>query len=115
MAGLSGILGEAITIYINLEGVNMLIKKVTSKDTQKPDGQEEVKTSNETETDIYDEDLKEEEREENMSFKEGGRTYYRAWAEANAVRRKGDRIYYDPYLRAYYIVRPKKRAWWDIF
>lgn len=101
MAGLSGVLGEAITF----------IKKVTSKDTQKPNGQEEVKQVNETETDIYDEDLKEE-REENMSrFYRYGRWWYTSENEAQDARRYNERVYFDKGMRAYYIIRPKKSFW----
>lgn len=44
----------------------------------------------------------------------GARRYYRTWEDAEAHRRKGQRIYYKP-RNGYYIVTPKKRAWWDIF
>ncbi len=52
-------------------------------------------------------------KDESMSFKEGGRTYYRTKSEALSVRRKGDRIYYDAYVGAYYIIRPTKRSFWE--
>ncbi len=40
--------------------------------------------------------------------------YYRTRGEAEGNRRKGERIYYEPGC-GYYIVRPKKRQWWDLF
>ena len=42
------------------------------------------------------------------------RRYYQTRSAAEENRRKGERIYYKP-ERGYYIVRPKKRNWWDIF
>jgi hypothetical protein len=54
-----------------------------------------------------------EEKYENMNiFKKGNKTYYTRKSEALESRRKGDRIYYDADLKAYYIVRPKKRDFW---
>ena len=41
-----------------------------------------------------------------MSYRKGGKTYYRTKAEALGARRAGDRIYYDANEGAYYIVRP---------
>jgi len=38
-----------------------------------------------------------------------GRKYYTNKADALKRRRKGDRIYYDAHLKAYYIVRPRRR------
>lgn len=75
-------------------------------DTQKPDVREEVKID-EAE---YLINIKN--KQESMSFKVGGRTYYPTKSEALSVRRKGDRIYYDADLRAYYIVRPQRRSFW---
>ena len=46
------------------------------------------------------------------TFKKGSKTYYTRKSEALESRRKGDRIYYDADLKAYYIVRPKKRSFW---
>ena len=46
------------------------------------------------------------------TFKKGGKTYYELKSDALKSRRKGDRIYYDADLKAYYIVRPKKRSFW---
>ena len=67
---------------------------------------EEIK--NDTEKNIKDE-----EKDENMTtFKKGSKTYYTRKSEALESRRKGDRIYYDADLKAYYIVRPKKRSFW---
>lgn len=40
--------------------------------------------------------------------------YYKTRSDAEDKRRKGDRIYYEP-GKGYYIVRPKKREWWEIF
>ena len=58
--------------------------------------------------------FKDEEKDEDMTtFKEGGKTYYTRKSEALQSRRKGDRIYYDADLKAYYIVRPKKRDFWE--
>ena len=58
--------------------------------------------------DKYNESFK----ENDMSFKKSGRTYYKTKVEAAAIRRKWDRIYFDPDVGAYYIVRPKKRSFW---
>ncbi len=86
---------------------------MTLNDTQKPDGQEEVKINNETETDIYDEDLKEGECKENMSqFYRYGRMWYTSKKEAQDARRYNERVYFDEGMRAYYIIRPK-RSFWD--
>lgn len=58
-------------------------------------------------------DINDEEQEESMSsFNHSGRKYYTTKTEALKARRANDRIYYDAYLRAYYIVRPKKRSFW---
>jgi hypothetical protein len=73
-----------------------------------PDSREEVKDDNTTEHLINIKKI-----EESMSFKDGGRTYYRTKSEALEVRRKGDRIYYDADVRAYYIIRPTKRNFWE--
>lgn len=47
-----------------------------------------------------------------MEKKIGGITYYSTKKEAEKRRRKGERIYFAPGL-GYYIVRPKKRSFWD--
>ena len=60
-------------------------------------------------------DIEDGEKDENRTtFKEGGKTYYTRKSEALKSRRKGDRIYYDADLKAYYIVRPKKRRFWGV-
>jgi len=58
------------------------------------------------------------------SFKDGNevedttekmaRRYYDTRSDAESKRRKGERIYYKA-GEGYYIVRPKKRDWWNIF
>jgi len=40
------------------------------------------------------------------------KTYYTAKVDALKARRKGDRIYYSSELKAYYIVRRKRRGFW---
>lgn len=73
-------------------------------DTQILDGWEEVK---------YEKNIKGEELEGNTDIM-GARRYYKTWQDAESHRQKGDRIYLDPDY-GYYIVRPKKRNFWDIF
>jgi len=41
-----------------------------------------------------------------------GKTFYTTKREAESARRKGDRIYFVAGV-GYYIVRPKKRGWFD--
>lgn len=51
----------------------------------------------------------------NISKRYNMTRYYRTRAEAEANRtRRGERIYYEPGY-GYYIIRPKKREWWDLF
>lgn len=50
---------------------------------------------------------------ENRGGEEMARRYYQTRSEAEAKRQRGDRIYYKPGY-GYYIVRPKKRDWWNI-
>ena len=57
--------------------------------------------------------IKDNESEDNIDIM-GVRNFYKTWEDAEARRRKGQRIYYKPGY-GYYIVTPKKRAWWDIF
>ena len=47
-----------------------------------------------------------------LTFKKGSETYNTRKSVALESRRKGDRIYSDADLKAYYIVRPKKRSFW---
>lgn len=55
----------------------------------------------------------EENKIEDTDREEMARRYYRTRSEAEAKRQRGDRIYYKPGY-GYYIVRPKKRDWWNI-
>ena len=40
--------------------------------------------------------------------------YYQTKKEALGARNKGDRIYYDADEKAYYIITPVKKKFWDI-
>ena len=73
------------------------------KDILKLDGREEVKA---------EKNIKGNELEGSIDIM-SARRYYRTWEDAEAHRRKGQRIYYKP-TDGYYIVTPKKRAFWDI-
>ena len=45
---------------------------------------------------------------------EKGRKYYQTRSEAETEREKGERIYYKA-GEGFYLVRMKKRDWWNIF